>query len=164
MRNASAGLGAKLWMVAACLALASAADAQEMDWKEHPHHLSVILAGTYDTEDYAPTVGLDYEYRLGERLGVGLVIEHAFDEIDATTLLGVLDLHLWRGLAIQTGPGVEILDEDGGSGTEEEFTYRIGLLYEFEIGRRMTFSPQLHYDITTGENSLIFGGAIGFAF
>ena len=44
-----------------------------------------------------------------------------------------------------------------------QFAFRIGALYEFEFGR-FTFSPQLHYDVTTGKDSVVFGGAFGASF
>ena len=124
------------------------------------HHLSLLLAGTnVPTEDEnAFTLGIDYEYRVNSLLGVGVVAEQAFGEIDATTLLAVADIHIWRGFAIQTGPGVEFLDD-------ETFAIgRIGGLYEFELGDGFTVSPQLHYDISSGADAIVFGLAIGRAF
>jgi hypothetical protein len=62
------------------------------------------------------------------------------------------------GFAIQTGPGVEFVDD------ESFFVTRLGALYEFEIGEDFTLSPQLHYDFSTGEDAIVFGIAIGKAF
>ena len=92
------------------------------------HHLSVVFGGTtlFDAEETAFTLGVDYEYRINELIGVGGVVEYAFGDIDATTLLAVADIHLWKGLALQAGPGVEWIDD-------ETFAIgRVGLLYEFE--------------------------------
>ena len=89
-------------------------------------------------------------------------VEHVFleshDDIDAWTFLAVADLHLTRGLAIQTGPGVEVLEEG------EEFVVRVGLLYEFELGEGWTLSPQVHYDWTQEEDTMVYGLAFGRAF
>lgn len=124
-----------------------------------PHHVSILLAGTrVRAEDHTGfTIGGDYEYRVNRRLGVGGVVEHAFGEVDATTVLAVADIHLWRGLAAQIGPGVEFLDD------RAEAVGRIGALYEIDLGDRFTISPQLHYDITA-EDSIVFGMAFGRSF
>lgn len=138
-------------------------DEEEPIWKERPHHLSVFPSGTRTTgseNEDAFTVGLDYEYRVSELLGVGAVGEFAFGPIDATTLLAVADFHIWRGLGIQTGPGAVV--EDGES---PHFVYRFGALYEFEFGSGFTLSPQIHCDLIDGlENELIYGLAFGFSF
>lgn len=125
-----------------------------------PHHLSVILAGTHvpEAEEMGFTIGLDYEYRISRTLGLGLVVEHAFGEIGATTLLGVADIHLFRGLIVQTGPGVEFIE------SESFFVYRLGVVYEFELGDNFTLSPQVHYDFSGAENAIVFGVAFGRAF
>lgn len=127
--------------------------------EENPHHFSVLTGGTniIDEDLTAFTFGVDYEYRLNRLLGVGVVLEHAFGEIDATTILGVTDVHIWKGLVMQFGAGIEFIDE------KEYFVGRIGTLYEFEFEGGFTFSPQVHYDISH-KNSLVFGTAIGLAF
>ncbi len=127
---------------------------------EHgPHHLSLLLAGTdVSSEDPAFTIGGDYEYRLNDLIGVGAVIEHAFGELEATSVLAVVDIHIFRGLALQVGPGYEFSEK------HDVFIGRVGALYEFEFGQ-YTLSPQLHYDIHDGvENAVVFGLAIGTYF
>jgi hypothetical protein len=137
---------------------ASAAWGEEPHWQEHPHHLALVVAGTTDEEETAFTLGVDYEYRLAQLVGLGAVVEYAFEDIDALTLIGVADVHVWRGFAIQTGPGVEFID-----GESPEFVYRIGGLYEFEF-EGFTLSPQVHYDATTGEDAVVYGISFGFGF
>lgn len=127
-----------------------------------PHganHLSVLLANTHVRGDGdSATVGIDYEYRVSPLLGLGAVLEYAFGELSATTLLAVADIHLVQGLVAQVGPGFERR-----SG-EDVFVARVGLLYEFEY-RHFTLSPQLHWDYHAGEsNAIVAGVAIGLAF
>lgn len=136
---------------------------EEHHEERRPHHISVLSSGTTNDEETAFTLGLDYEYRVSEMLGLGAVAEYAFEDIDAWTFLAVADIHLWRGLAIQTGPGIEFIDGDGAKSDEEEAIYRVGALYEFEF-RRFTVSPQLHYDLSTGEDAVVFGIALGLNF
>jgi hypothetical protein len=154
----------------------SAVRAEEAVWHERPNHISVIFGYTWEDGEEenadAEMLGIDYEYRMSEFLGPGALVEHAFDPLSATTALAVVDLHVWRGLAIQTGPGVEFIDRrierDGEQEREQKeqkelFVYRVGVLYEYEEGN-LTISPQLHLDVTRDAESLIFGIALGFAF
>lgn len=132
----------------------------ETDHGEHPHHLSLLVAGTHveDEDETAVTIGVDYEYRVSELLGVGFVVEHAFGELDATSILAVADIHVWQGLAVQVGPGVEFVHD------EERLIGRLGALYEVELGDGFTLSAQVHYDISEREDAVVFGVAFGRAF
>ena len=132
-------------------------------WKINPNHLSAVLAGTFVEGESAGTFGVDYEYRSSEFLGLGFVAERAFEPVNATTVLAVADLHIWRGLAVQTGPGVEWIDRDDGEDDETLFVFRLGALYEFE-GNGYTVSPQLHLDFTREETSVVVALALGFNF
>lgn len=124
-----------------------------------PHHLSLLAADTHmrGHGDYS-TLGLDYEYRVSQLLGLGVVLEHAYDGLDATTALAVADVHLYKGLAMQLGPGVEIAHK------HSIFVSRVGLLYEFEFDS-FTLSPQMHWDYHEHhENALVAGIAMGLSF
>ncbi|GJM13424.1 MAG: hypothetical protein DHS20C12_18270 [Pseudohongiella sp.] len=124
-----------------------------------PYHLSVVLADTIiDGEGDNATIGVDVEYRMNQLLGLGAVFEHAWGQLDATTVLAVADVHLTDGWVMQLGPGFEHRH------SEEVFVSRVGLLYEFEWDH-YTFSPQLHWDYHDGEeNALVAGFAVGLSF
>jgi hypothetical protein len=144
-------------LVSAVMAGQSEADPQHS--VHGPHHLSVLLADTHaNGEGDNFTLGLDYEYRVNELLGVGTVVERAYGELDATTLLAVADIHFQNGLIVQVGPGLERKDHDN------IFVTRLGVLYEFE-SENFTLSPQLHWDYHDGEvNTVVTGIALGFSF
>ncbi|MEO0690878.1 MAG: hypothetical protein AAFY51_11340 [Pseudomonadota bacterium] len=128
--------------------------------REGPHHLSVISGLTYvdEADETAYTLGIDYEYRVSDLLGVGFVAERAFGNVEATTLLAVADFHLTEGLAMQVGPGIEFAEG-------EEFAVgRFGVLYEFELGGGFTISPQAHYDLSELEDAFVFVVGVGRAF
>ena len=124
-----------------------------------PYHLSVVLADTHiNGEGNNPTVGIDIEYRASQLLGLGAVLEYAWGELDATTVLAVADIHLHDGWVVQVGPGFER------RGGEDVFVSRVGLLYEFEWDN-LTLSPQLHWDYHDGEEDAVVAGfAFGFSF
>lgn len=133
-------------------------------WQEYgSHHLSIILGGTHISgEGTAETVGLDYEYRISDYLGLGAVIEHAAGDVNANTTLAVVDLHPFHNpFIVQLGVGVEARngEEEG-----DVFVARAGMLYEFERGR-YTLSPQLHWDFhDRHHNAIVAGIAFGVAF
>jgi hypothetical protein len=145
------------------------ASASEEEGEEKQNVLSLILGGTSDRDHDVFTVGLDFEHRIHPLLGVGAVVEYAKDDIDAVALIGALDFHIWKGFAIQTGPGVEFVgeeeEEDGKttSTNRREFIYRVGALYEFEFGKLLV-TPQVHYDYSTGNDSVVYAMALGFKF
>ncbi|MCP5057285.1 MAG: hypothetical protein GY937_11245 [bacterium] len=152
-------------MVIALVLLAGVAGAEEGaaqhgEEAESLHHLSVILGATDNEEATGFTLGLDYEYEWSERVGFGAVLENAFGDVDALVFLAVADLHLWRGLTLQTGPGVEFIHGGHESG-EREAVFRLGLVYEFEFGQFFV-APQAHYDFTPGVDSLVVGVGIAF--
>ena len=162
MPKSLAGLAVLAWLSVSCSTPQHGAEAAGghvggHDWRAEPQHFSVLIASTVEDEETAPSLGLDYEYRVSEFLGVGGVLEYAFEDIDAVTLLAVADLHITPQFIVQTGPGIEWLDD------EEEFVFRIGVLYEWESGG-YTVSPQLHYDATSGEDAVVMGVAFGFGF
>jgi hypothetical protein len=124
-----------------------------------PHHLSVLLADTrVSNEDRSATFGIDYEYRVSPLIGLGTVVERAFGELDATTILAVADIHIYEGFIMQVGPGFEAAEG------ERIFVARAGILYEFEY-ENFTLSPQLHWDYhRRNENAVVVAIALGFAF
>lgn len=128
-------------------------------WQTSPHHLSALIGTTY-TEEYgnAFTLGIDYEYRVSEFLGLGFVAEYAFEDVDAYTYLLVADLHITNHFIAQIGPGVEF------HGSHKIEVARLGFLYEFEMSG-ITVSPQLHYDYHRNHESAVVAGlAIGMSF
>lgn len=133
-------------------------------WEEHRHFLTLLALGTHEYADSrtAATVGVDYEYRFHRLVGAGFVAEHALEDIRETTILAVADLHVWRELVLQVGPGLAIVSEDE-EPSRTEFAFRAGVILEVEIGR-LCLTPQVHYDYTTGEDAVVFGTGIGWRF
>lgn len=141
------------------VAAKGAATGNAHHWETSPHHLSALVGTTYTKEcGNAFTLGIDYEYRFSDFLGVGLVAEYASGDLDAYTYLLVADLHITNSFIAQVGPGVEFH-----SGHKMEVA-RIGLLYEFEVSG-FTVSPQLHYDYHRNHKSAVVAGlAVGMSF
>jgi hypothetical protein len=123
------------------------------------HHFSVLVGDTFiDSIGEGATIGLDYEVRVSQFVGLGAVVEYAAGDLEAWTALAVADLHITDQFIAQVGPGFERTKE------HDLFVARFGLLYEFYIGD-FTLSPQLHYDYHDGgQDAIVVGVAWGFSF
>mgnify|MGYP006267357703 CR=1 FL=1 len=125
----------------------------------HRHHVSGYVGGTTvrDLDHTGATLGIDYEYVLTPRTGVGVVAEYAAGGVDATSIFAVTDVHVTRALVVQVGPGVEFIDGDALA------VGRVGAYVEFEFGE-FTLAPSLFYDVSEREDSLVYGLIAGRRF
>lgn len=131
-----------------------------IDHSQHPHHLSVFVGDTnINHRGDGITVGVDYEYRLNDLLGVGTVIEYAANDLGAWTILLVADIHITPQWIVQVGPGHE------SSSDHDLFVARLGTLYEFEFEGGWTIAPQIHFDFQENDdNATVMGIAVGKSF
>lgn len=135
---------------------------QESKTHEFKHfRISAVLYHTYigtRTSDgkemlIVPSIGLDLEYWLNERWGIGshndlelisFEVEGrggTFIEKETPVLLTVDVLWKpWKGLVLLAGPGVEFERE------ENLFVVRGGLEYELELGSHWDVAPTIFYD------------------
>jgi len=121
------------------------------------NRLSLLVGITDETRrDKGATLGLEYERRLDATLGVGLVAEHVFGDLDFSIFAVPLFFHTgrWKFLI---APGVE--DSDLGT----EFLLRIGGDYGFEVGR-WEIAPGIDVDFVDGDVVPVIGVAIGRGF
>lgn len=103
-----------------------------------------------------PTWGLDFQYWFSEKIGIGLKndIENAsyrvryrsnssdllFRERPVIVSIPVFYKPWNNGLAFMLGPGIE-LEENSNL-----FVLRVGVSYDFELGRHWDFAPEIVYD------------------
>ena len=128
--------------------------------EEKRNHIAVFVGNTELTSENHSgfTIGAEYERRVSELVSIGIIGEHAFGEIDATSILGTVNFHATENIIVQTGAGIEI-EHDGH--TSE--LGRVGLIYEIELKNEFSLSPQVHFDFGK-EEALVFGVAIGKKF
>ena len=127
--------------------------------KHRKNHAAVFIGGTHvpEADHTGFTLGIDLEHEITKRFGVGLVVEHAFQAVDATSVFGVVDIHLGHGFLVQVGPGVEWVDGEAFAAG------RFGLFYEIHVGDFIV-SPSISYDISGAEDSIVFGTGFGTKF
>ena len=103
------------------------------------------------------TLGLAYEYRYSEKIGLGGLIDHAFGDVDSTILAAAVYVHPFGDpLTLVAAPGVEFEDGHGNA------VIRLGGSYEFEFKDKVTWAPAIFTDISeSGDASLIVGVEFG---
>lgn len=116
-----------------------------------------------------PSYGLDLEYWINDRVGIGLhndielesfVIESNDHEqiVREYPVVSTLDLLIkpWKGLAFQVGPGIE-MDKHG-----SYYLMRVGVEYEVELWHHWDLYPTFFYDTRTdGYSTFSFGLGVG---
>ncbi|MDH3744352.1 MAG: hypothetical protein OES47_04535 [Acidobacteriota bacterium] len=145
--------------------------AEHEEHEFHRHHVSVFL-GVTDGEvtidsgpgpvtvkdEQAFTVGLDYEYRLTRRWGIGALVDYAGKDF-RTSVLGVpVFIHASERLKLVLAPGIEEREHEG-----SEFMVRAGLEYEFEVGG-ISVAPAVNLDFVDDEETLVYGLSVGKGF
>lgn len=152
-----------LAVISSALLFSSAAYAEEAGSSEAEpkNHVSFFAGDTIVPKDENAngfTLGLDYERRVTDLIGVGVLAEHAMGEVDATSVFGTLNFHIWRGFVLQTGGGIEVANDGETNGVG-----RVGMIYEIELGNGFTVAPESHMDFSK-DNSLVFGLSVGKSF
>lgn len=147
----------------------------------HRHHVAVLLGattaevpkhggeGTFETESGGggssgetesvteATIGIDYEYRLSWLWGIGALFDYVGRDARASVAAAGVFLHPVAGLKLLAAPGLE--HHEG----ENEFLFRLGLGYEFEIGR-WALTPGASVDFVDGDEAYVYGLYIGRGF
>ncbi|MGB5215919.1 MAG: hypothetical protein WBN88_20025 [Anderseniella sp.] len=139
---------------------AKAADLEEYSPEEieKRHHVEVFLGNTHTEEgNDAFSFGAQYEYRLSSLIGIGILGEYAFENIDAWVVGAPLTIHPGAGWQLVAMPGVEIED------SETKFLFRAGVGYEFEL-EQFSIKPEVNADFVGGDVNLVFGVSLGFGF
>jgi hypothetical protein len=128
----------------------------------HVNTAEVFIGGTYEDGEHGSedgfTVGLTYERRLSELLGVGGFYEYAAGDFDKWSIGVPLFIHPYGGFRFELAPGMEHRDGD------DDFLFRTGVGYEFELSERWMMMPEFNVDFVDGDESYVFGVSFGYGF
>ncbi|MGL1889666.1 MAG: hypothetical protein OCD76_24340 [Reichenbachiella sp.] len=148
------------WIISSCLFLPCqllAQENEEVSEEERKSELSVFLGGTSKARNSALTIGVDYQYRLNQHVGIGGLVDYAAGDLQSLLIGPAFFLHIMH-LEATFAPSVEI-NEEGMIGA-----FRSGVKYEFEISK-YTLSPGVYYDTERKESpAWIYGLAFGFRY
>jgi len=130
------------------------AGAQENHLEENV--IAILVGFAHEGRDDGVVLGVEYERRIDESLGLGLLVEHTFGDFNTWVFAVPLTLHVekWKFIL---APGIE--DRDGHS----ENLVRIAVGYEFETSK-VTVVPAFAVDFVDGETIYVLGVAFGWPF
>jgi hypothetical protein len=122
----------------------------------HRNFLGVFLGITDEGRLDGFSMGIEYERRLNESFGVGVLAERTFGDLDLWVYAVPFAYHAGRW-KLYVAPGVE----DGEHGSES--LVRLGGEYAFEFGA-WEISPQLNVDFVDGDQVAVLGVSFGKGF
>ena len=122
----------------------------------HPNLLALFIGVTDVGRREAVALGIEYERRLNESFGIGVLAEHSFGDLDFWVYAVPFIYHTgrWR---FYGAPGVE----DGPHGSES--LVRLGVEYGYRVGA-WEISPQLVVDFVDGDQVTVLGVTFGKGF
>lgn len=139
---------------------ALAAEEEHGEHKEshyHRNHVGLFLGNTHEEHEDTFTVGLDYEYRFSQYLGIGVLLEYVGEDFREGVGLVPLFIHPYKGFRFIVAPGVKPKKH------EEKFLWRVGVGYRFPIGN-WAIAPEFNVDFSEGEEGYVYGVSFGYGF
>ncbi|MBL4898974.1 MAG: hypothetical protein JKX76_04900 [Colwellia sp.] len=123
---------------------------------EHHHFPGIFIGTTTIDSETDFSYGLEYEYKVSQLWGAGVVFEktddaHHGDGIDVK--LASLYLHPWKELRVGVGFGKEKV---GGHHGHEENLKRISINYDFHVAG-FGIAPTIAMDFVDGEHATVLG-------
>ena len=131
------------------------AAAQEADRR---NRVGLFLGATTKNSHTHATIGLEYERRLSELIGIGAVAEGSPAGREFVGAVPVF-FHPVGGLALSIGPGFSV--DEG----HTHFLVRFGVGWDFELPAGLSLAPTLSYDLTEGaDDAIVYGLMLSYAF
>ncbi len=120
------------------------------------HHLGLFVGSTsnFSAPHTSFTLGSDYEYRVSNLLGVGLLGEMVFAEHKEALVFGGLFVHPTQGLKIVFGNGSAFVED------KSHYVFRIGTAYDFHVGS-LSVTPTINFDFSDGNSFAVYGITFG---
>ena len=139
--------------------ISAAENEQEEGEKPHYHrnHVGLFLGNTHEEGEDEFTIGLDYEYRFSQYVGIGVLLEYVGEDERKGIGMVPLFIHPYKGFRFLAAAGVKPKAE------ETKFVWRLGIGYRFPIGK-WTIAPEFNLDFTEGKTVEVFGVSFGYGF
>ena len=125
--------------------------------RPHRHHIIVFLGTTRAHGENEDTIGVEYQYRVQEKVGFGGLVDHVGGDFDATAVAAAVYLHPVGDLEFIIAAGFE--NEDG----VNESLVRTGVSYHFKFGKT-SVAPTFNIDFVGEEEHKVYGVNVGWAF
>jgi hypothetical protein len=148
----------KLYLLLILLMISSPiikAQEAEKPKEESKSEISVFIGGSTNKDATAFALGLDYQYRIKKIIGVGALIDVAFEDIGSIMIGPAAFIHV-SNFEFTIAPCAEFSDDDIVG------VLRLGVAYEFELSK-FSISPSVNFDTErAGEETLVYGLSFGF--
>lgn len=126
---------------------------------EKRNKVALFIGGTHKADVDGASIGIEYERRLSELVGVGLLFETTPSLNERLVGLPGLFLHPVGDLAVLLAPGFE--NEDG----ETVFVFRVGVGWDFDLGGGVKLAPEINYDFVDGpDDAVVYGVTVAYEF
>ncbi len=123
----------------------------------HRNHLGLMLGNTHEQGEDEFTIGLDYEYRFSQYVGIGVLLEYVGEDAREGVGMVPLFIHPYKGFRFLAAAGVKPKAD------ETKFIWRLGIGYRFPIGN-WTIAPEFNLDFTEGRTVEVYGVSFGYGF
>jgi hypothetical protein len=137
----------------------AAAQAAPTAAPEYRNIAGLLMAATLVEGDAGATFGLAYEHRLGRWYGVGAFADYLTTSSRNVALGVSFHLHPTRAIKILLAPGVDFRRVG-----PDLVLLRMGVGYEFPLGRRWALSPEVDIDFEGGYRIYVVGVQWGWRF
>ena len=150
--------------ISAAFGLSNIATAADDEHHEVKKNIVGVFGGFTSVSGHTDgTFGLEYERKLTDTIGVGVIYEHTPNAHggDGTSIyMGQVHLHPWKELRLSAGYGKEVIHYDG---AHSEDVWRVGVAYDFHVGK-IGIAPAFNLDRVNGHTAKVFGVALTKAF
>jgi hypothetical protein len=124
-----------------------------------PNGIELFVGATLSDGDGEASFGIDYERRISQELGLGLMVEYT-DGREWVIAIPV-SLHITESWKIVFALGAELSPDEVAD--KHEFLQRIGTSYEFGFNG-WSLAPELNVDFAGGERKTVVGVSFGWDF
>ena len=125
---------------------------------DYRNKVSLFGGNTKDGSENGASIGLEYEYQINPRFGIGVLGEYASGDFDSWVIGIPVFIHPHAGWFFRLAPGLEFED------SETNFLFRAGLGYEFELMPRWSLAPEINADFVDGDTKLVYGLTLSWEF
>ena len=131
----------------------------------HRHHAALFIGNTQnDGSEHGLSVGMEYEYRINQWLGLGGLVEYAAGDFEHLLIAVPLFIHPYEDWLFMVAAGTEIHKEDEENKRKRDWLIRTGVGYQFQFGEKYSITPAFYVDFSEHETLFIYGLYIGLGF
>jgi hypothetical protein len=145
-------------MVIASSVCGQSQGAPEQHSDYHLNTVECFLGASTGSGDSGFTMGVNYERRLSELMGLGFFNDYTMGDMDRWTIGMPVFFHPYKEWRFVVAPGVQHKSGD------TDFLLRGGVGYEFKLEESWVVVPQFNLDFADGDTICVFGASIGYRF